>query len=114
VLSLTGWLLLLAPCASPKGNEMSKPNRNSILECRDCGFAVHIKHATDSRCPECHDSYGKECAADEEEVDDEAVARKARFDALYAGMDFFSIAGDIAQAGSTTIPLIRLTRRQDS
>ncbi len=61
---------------------MSRPNRNGILECRDCGEMVHIKHATDGRCPECHDSYVKDCAADE--VDDEAEELVAHWDREYA------------------------------
>lgn len=35
-------------------------NRNSILECTDCGYPTHIRHATDGRCSECHERCANE------------------------------------------------------
>lgn len=29
------------------------PNRNGLLECRDCGESVHVKHAKGGRCSTC-------------------------------------------------------------
>ncbi len=81
----TRFTTLAKRSAWPMGNEMSKPNRNGILECSSCGEMVHIKHATDGRCNDCDDRYRKEDRVpDEEEVDDEAVARVEHWDGEYA------------------------------